>query len=144
MVELITLSHDPTRLSMPSRFPHVLHATDCYTEDSGKRGAAVTDLPKGSEEQQDYLSYLLRLWKTGGGERPLWRASLKSAHTGEQVGFASLEDLFAFLENETGSPSLGAGSAAKAGSQSPEMPGRQGAPICQAPRERTDKGEEVM
>ena len=104
----------------------------------------MTDLPKSSEEQQVYFSYLLRLWKTGGGERPLWRASLKSAHTGEQVGFASLADLFAFLENETGSPSPGAGSAAKAGSQSSATSERQGAPICQAPRERTDTGEEVM
>jgi hypothetical protein len=84
-----------------SRSPHVLHATECYTADSGKRGATVTDLPKSSEEQQDYFSYLLRLWKTGGGERLLWRASLKSVHDGQQVGFASLEDLFHFLRTCT-------------------------------------------
>mgnify|MGYP001551963900 CR=1 FL=1 len=104
----------------------------------------VADLPEGSKEQQGYLSYLLRLWKTDGRERPLWRASLKSAHTGEQVGFASLADLFAFLENETRSPSPGARSATKAGSQPLARPEKQGAPICQAPRERTDTGEEVM
>ena len=62
----------------------------------------------------------------------------------EQMGFASLQDLFDFLENETESPSPGARNAAKAGSQPPAMPGRQGAPICQAPRERTNTGEEVM
>jgi hypothetical protein len=62
----------------------------------------VTDLPKSSEEQQDCFSYLLRLWRTGDGEMSLWRASLKSAHTGEQVSLASLEDLFQFLRARTG------------------------------------------
>ena len=104
----------------------------------------MTDLPKGSEEQRDYLSYLLRLWRAGDAETPMWRAALKAVGSGEHMGFASLADLFAFLENETGSPSPGARSAAKAGSRPPAMPGRQGAPIRQAPRERTDTGEEVM
>jgi hypothetical protein len=129
---------------MPSRFPYVLHAPNRYTGARGKRGTTVADMPDGSKEQRDYASYLLRLWRVGDAEGPTWRASLKSVHNGQQVGFASLADLFAFLENETGSPSPGAGSAAKAGSQSPAMPERQGAPICQAPRERTDTGEEVM
>ena len=53
-------------------------------------------------EQQAYLSYLLRLWREGDGERPEWRASLRSAHTGEQVGLASLEDLYHFLQRQTG------------------------------------------
>jgi len=66
------------------------------------RGATVADIPEGSKEQPDYLSYLLRLWRAGDGERPMWRASLRSAHTGEQVGFASLEDLFRFLRIQTG------------------------------------------
>jgi hypothetical protein len=29
-----------------------------------------------------------------------WRASLESARTGERAGFASLEELFSFLEKE--------------------------------------------
>jgi hypothetical protein len=43
-----------------------------------------------------YRSYLLRLWcaETAG---PCWRASLEDPHTGERFGFASLEQLFAFL-----------------------------------------------
>jgi len=57
---------------------------------------------QGSEERRDYLSYLLRLWRAGDGKRPTWRASLKSAHTGEQVSFANLEDLFHFLRIQTG------------------------------------------
>jgi hypothetical protein len=49
-------------------------------------------------EQQRYLSYLLRLWQTSNGERQIWRASLESPGTGERQGFASLEDLFGFLQ----------------------------------------------
>jgi hypothetical protein len=33
--------------------------------------------------------------------RGTWRASLESARTGERAGFASLEELFGFLEKET-------------------------------------------
>jgi hypothetical protein len=49
------------------------------------------------EEQPDYQSYLLRLWRVGDDEEPTWRALLKSAYTGQQVGFGSLEELFGFL-----------------------------------------------
>jgi hypothetical protein len=53
-------------------------------------------------KRRRYLSYPLRLWRTGDGERSLWRALLKRGHTGEQVGFASPEDLFRFLQTRTG------------------------------------------
>jgi hypothetical protein len=56
-------------------------------------------------EQPDYLSYLLRLWRVGDGEGLTWRASLKSAHTGQQVGFGNLEELLAFLREQTDIPS---------------------------------------
>jgi hypothetical protein len=62
----------------------------------------VADMPEGSKEQRDYSSYLLRLWRVRDAEGPTWRASLKGVHDGEQVGFASLEDLFHFLRKETG------------------------------------------
>ena len=62
----------------------------------------MADVPKDSVEQPNYLSYLLRLWRQGNAERPMWRASLKGVHDGEQVGFASLDDLFHFLRKETG------------------------------------------
>jgi hypothetical protein len=58
--------------------------------------------PQGSRERRDYLSYLLRLWREGGEGRSVWRASLKSSHTGEEVGFGSLEELFEFLQREMG------------------------------------------
>lgn len=54
------------------------------------------------KRQPDYLSYLLRLWRVSGEEKAVWRASLESPHTGERRGFANLEDLFAFLEQELG------------------------------------------
>jgi hypothetical protein len=47
------------------------------------------------------LSYLLHLWQEGGGEQPRWRASLESPQTGARLGFASLGDVLAFLEEET-------------------------------------------
>jgi len=53
-------------------------------------------------EQADYLSYLLRLWRESDGEAPAWRALLKSSQTGEEVGFGSLEELFAFIREQSG------------------------------------------
>ena len=56
-------------------------------------------------ETQNYFAYLRRLWRESGGdlprdESPQWRASLQDPHSGERVGFASLEDLFGFLRRE--------------------------------------------
>lgn len=53
-------------------------------------------------EQPDYRSYLLRLWRASDDEGPTWRAGLKSSHTGEEVGFGSLDALFDYLRSETG------------------------------------------
>lgn len=47
-----------------------------------------------------YLSYLLRLWQSGHKGKAVWRASLESPMTGERLGFASLKELFAFLETQ--------------------------------------------
>ena len=54
-----------------------------------------------TEKQPRYLSYLLRLWQTDDGETQAWRASLDSPGTRERQGFASLEELFNFLEGQT-------------------------------------------
>ena len=51
-----------------------------------------------------YLSYLLRLWGAGKGAESTWRASLESPMTGERHGFASLKDLFAFLQAQADDP----------------------------------------
>ena len=53
------------------------------------------------KQRRRYLAYLLRLWKEGAAPDPLqWRASLEWPQSGRRQAFASLEDLFAFLEDE--------------------------------------------
>ena len=52
-------------------------------------------------ERKPYLAYMLRLWQTGE-DGMTWRASLENAHTGARQGFAGLNALFAFLEEQTG------------------------------------------
>jgi hypothetical protein len=58
------------------------------------------------KQHKRYLCYLLRLWQASAGDPPsnppLWRASLESPQTDARLGFASLQDLFAFLGKETG------------------------------------------
>ena len=54
------------------------------------------------EEQPDYRSYLLRLWRVNDGGTVVWRASLESVCTGERRSFASLDDLFDFLREQAG------------------------------------------
>jgi hypothetical protein len=55
-----------------------------------------------AEEKRGYKSYLLRLWESNENGKRLWRASLEKPGTGERQGFASLQALFAFLEEQTG------------------------------------------
>lgn len=64
-------------------------------------------------EPPDYLSYLLRLWRVSDDEEPAWRASLKSSHTGQQVGFGSLDALFDFLQEQAGLPPAAGGGRPK-------------------------------
>jgi hypothetical protein len=58
-------------------------------------------------EQPAYLSYLLRLWQVdtegvGQVSATVWRASLESSLTGKRQGFADLDELFEFLQRQTG------------------------------------------
>jgi Ser-tRNA(Ala) deacylase AlaX len=55
-----------------------------------------------SKEQPNYISYLLRMWRANGEGKEVWRASLENPHTGERIGFASLDKLFAFLLQQAG------------------------------------------
>ena len=58
------------------------------------------------EDQPDYLSYLLRLWRVSGEKGPdipqdaVWRASLEDPNTRERKAFAGLDELIIFLEEE--------------------------------------------
>lgn len=68
----------------------------------------MTDSSRGAEEQQtDYLAYLLRLWRMQGEGAAGWRASLARPGSGEQHGFANLDDLFMFLRRKTGAGAEG-------------------------------------
>jgi hypothetical protein len=50
-----------------------------------------------SDEADVYQIYLLRLWRARCQDRWQWRAYIESPNTGERHGFASLEELFAYL-----------------------------------------------
>ena len=52
-------------------------------------------------QQPTARSYLLRLWPTGSAGQQVWRASLEQVQTGERLGFATLEQLFVFLMQQT-------------------------------------------
>lgn len=52
-------------------------------------------------QQPTALSYLLRLWPAGVTGQVVWRASLENVQTGERLGFATLEQLFVFLMQQT-------------------------------------------
>jgi hypothetical protein len=56
-------------------------------------------------DQRDYVAYLVRLWRVSIGGATTWRASAECPHTGEQLGFAGVQDLFDFLSEQTGSGS---------------------------------------
>ena len=53
-----------------------------------------------SEGRRRRVSYMLRLWQAEQDGAWVWRASLENAHTGERRGFASLAELYAFLEQK--------------------------------------------
>ena len=55
-----------------------------------------------SKQWRGYISYLIRLWQIRNAGELVWRASLESPSTGERVGFASLDELFGFLQRQTG------------------------------------------
>lgn len=48
--------------------------------------------------QTQYYSYLLRIWQSNEHDPYVWRASLESAFTGQQYTFATLAELYEFLE----------------------------------------------
>jgi hypothetical protein len=52
--------------------------------------------PRETRTPGDYFSYLLRIWREGAR----WRASLHDPHTGERVGFATLDDLVKYLYHQ--------------------------------------------
>jgi len=62
------------------------------------------------KQPRGYLSYLLRLWQSGSRDNAVWRASLQNPMTGECLGFATLKELFTFLEAQVEAAELQADS----------------------------------
>jgi hypothetical protein len=61
----------------------------------------MTNERKGPEDVPGYISYLLRLWREKSGQTTWWRASLQDPLSGQRVGFAQLDELVAFLREQT-------------------------------------------
>ena len=66
----------------------------------GTRVAGMVNRSRG------YLAYLLRMWRVDGDDAA-WRASLESPHNGERRGFATLAELFGFMERACRSAQVG-------------------------------------
>jgi hypothetical protein len=60
-----------------------------------------------SGDKKQYFSFMLRVWQANDEGESVWRASLESPHTGERIGFASLEALFIFLWRRVGMATTG-------------------------------------
>ena len=60
----------------------------------------MSERPENAAGQPDYLSYLLRLWRMKGSAGA-WQGSVESPQSGERLGFGSLDELFAFLREQT-------------------------------------------
>ena len=70
-----------------------------------------------SKEKRRYISFLLRLWQAESKGDLVWRASLESSRTEERWGFASLDELFAFLRQQTAGTSDSSAGKGEAGRQ---------------------------
>lgn len=55
-----------------------------------------------NEKTTHYHAYLLRFWRDD--ELSAWRASLEDPHTGETLGFATMQRLYSFLDEMIGRP----------------------------------------
>jgi hypothetical protein len=52
------------------------------------------------QDSKNYHSYLLRLWRVEMTNGTVWRASLERVGSRERRGFAQLEHLYTFLEQQ--------------------------------------------
>ena len=53
--------------------------------------------PEQSMHPNNKCSFMLRLWREVQSDTLNWRASVEIPETGKRIGFASLEQLFAYL-----------------------------------------------
>ena len=77
------------------------------------------------DRQRQYRSFLVRIWGTAHGDTWTWRASVEDVRTHARWNFATLEQVYAFLEAQTrgagreDSPPPAAGPPSKAGNNRP-------------------------
>lgn len=81
-----------------ARFRSVFAPLLCYA--TGMADARQMQPDPNPRLHQPYLSYLLRLWQEQVDGQPCWRASLESVQSGEQIAFASWEQVVDFLVQE--------------------------------------------
>jgi hypothetical protein len=55
------------------------------------------------KDNSEYRAYLLRLWREGNNENG-WRASLEDPHSGHLMRFATVQQLYQFLDKTMRSP----------------------------------------
>lgn len=63
----------------------------------------INTLSERTHYQNNTCSFVLRLWSIERAGATNWRASVEIPETGKRIGFASLEQLFAFLIDFTDS-----------------------------------------
>ena len=81
-----------------------------------------------TEGKKEYFSFVLRLWRAGNDEEPVWRASLNNALTQELLGFAGLKEMCAYLEAQIKEANL----SSKDGLDEPRL-------IPESPREEKER-----
>ncbi len=92
--------------NLSTRASHAFHAVDGYTVSrsftSGRerQETATWATQIMIEKPRVYLAYMLRIWSLRNSGKTLWRASVENAQTGERRGFASLDDLFEYLQSQ--------------------------------------------
>jgi hypothetical protein len=56
----------------------------------------------GSEPEQTYSSFLVRIWRRESARTSAWQAMVEDPGTGTRRAFAELESLFDFLREQAG------------------------------------------
>jgi hypothetical protein len=90
------------------RFPYVFLTLMCYciqgriSRLSNVNSRAMHPIPytRMTDQSPDYIVFLLRLWRVKADDGVHWRASLEASDTGERQGFADVDRLCAYLEEQ--------------------------------------------
>ena len=77
--------------------PFLRAAAACYSYGRTTRMNEPTKPSDAEARSAPRRSFLLRLWCSNAAGTTCWQASLEDPHTGERIGFADLEHLFAYL-----------------------------------------------